>query len=74
MYKRQADIVLDVKARRIRESGTEVAGRASDFDVYPISETNAQMVTGIGIDEFYIFSLGTVLSDLLIGFANGYFG
>jgi hypothetical protein len=60
--------------RFVSEAGTKIAGRAANLDVDLGSQTDPNVVSGVGIYDFDVLTLSPVLANTFIRLANGYFG
>ena len=68
------DVVVDFKMRFVGEAGTKIPGRAANLDVDLGSQTDPDVVSGVGIYDFDVLPLSSVLANTFIRLANRYFG
>ena len=68
-----ANVMGNMKACLIGEPGTEVAGRPLDVDIDRGGQTDADVMTGIGVKNLYFFPGFTQCSKLSIRLTNAQF-
>ena len=65
-----ADVAVDGEIRTIREPGAEVTGGTVDADIDRVDEANANMVAGIGVEDFDVFTVFTRTTNPFVRFGN----